>query len=114
MKRKSSSKKKNIKINNSNNNNITTINNKLYSNYYLLKQIYYNDTTITAVGTTTNLTTNFNNLKKIQPKIKPTPHAYVAGETHVCIVIEVVVPDVSVPPLQHDETALVCDIKEPL
>ena len=46
-----------------------------------------------------NLITPFNNLKNILSKIKLTPHAYVAGETQVCIVIDVVVPDVSVPPL---------------
>jgi hypothetical protein len=43
------------------NNNLYNFTNRIYSNYYLLKQIYYNDSTITSIGTLKNLTTTFTN-----------------------------------------------------
>ena len=57
--------------------------------------------------------TSFDYSKK-ESKIKLTPHAVVSGGSHFVMLIGVVIPDVSVPPLKHDETAFVCDTKEPL
>ncbi len=42
--------------------------------------------------------TSFDYSKK-QSKIKLTPHAVVSGGSHVVMLIGVVIPDVSVPPL---------------